>query len=154
MILHSPATTLSPPPAIHPLLAQHFTPHSSTRPYLFLPSAFTPFTGIIHRDVKDGERLAIEAILRDGRKLDGQNNYPHSPFSAAEFLTNPTLEGGRFKQRTETASIGGPLVYHTRLYKHCLSSLLRDKSAHDPNVETTRLILFDAKTTAVAEDPG
>lgn len=116
-ILHSLTTTPSPLPAVHPLLAQHFTLHPSIRPRLFLASALTPFKGITYRDAKDKIHPAVEAILRDGCKLGSQNNYLGgipTLFSAAELLRNPTLEGGRFKERPERVAIGGSLIrYYT-----------------------------------------
>jgi len=68
-ILHSLTTPPSPLPAIHPLLAQHFALHPSTRPRLFLATALTPFKGITYRDSKNKIHPAIEAIHRDGCKL-------------------------------------------------------------------------------------
>jgi len=98
-ILHSLTTTPSPLPAIHPLLAQHFTLHTSTRPRLFLASALTPCKGITYRDAKDKIHPTVEAVLRDGCKLGNQNNYLNgirALFSAADLLNNPTLEAGKF----------------------------------------------------------
>ena len=112
-ILHSLTTTPSPLPAIHPLLAQHFTLHPSTRPRLFLASALTPFKGITYPDTKNKIHPAIEAILRDGCKLGNQNNYLSgipTLFSATELLKNPTLEGDRFKERPERVAIGWSLI--------------------------------------------
>jgi len=118
-ILQTLVTTPSPLPAIHPLLAQHFTLHPSTRPRLFLASALTPFKGITYRDVKEKIHPAVEAVLRDGCKLGSQNNYLSgipTLFSAAELLENPTLEGDKFKRRPERVAIGGnptQRIYHT-----------------------------------------
>lgn len=109
-ILQSLTTTPSPLPVIHPLLAQHFSLHPSTKPRLFLASALTPFKGITYRDVKDKTHPAVEAVLRDGCKLGNQNNYLSgipTLFSAAKLLENPTLEGDKFKHRSERVAIGG-----------------------------------------------
>ena len=117
MILHSLTTTPSPLPAIHPLLVQHFTLHTSTKPRLFLASALTPFKGITYRDAKDKIHPAVEAVLRDGCKLGNQNNYLSgipALFSAADLLNNPTLEAGKSEHRPERVAIGGFLTqYHT-----------------------------------------
>jgi len=113
-ILHSLTTTPSPLPAIHLLLARHFTLHPSTRPRLFLASALTPFKGITYQDPKNKIHPAIEAILRDGCKLGSQNNYLGgipTLFSAAELLKNPTLEGDRFKERPERVAIGWSIIW-------------------------------------------
>lgn len=114
-ILHSLITSPSPLPAIHPLLAQHFVLHPSTRPRLFLASALTPFKGITYQDAKDKIHPAVEAVLRDGCKLGNQNNYLGgipSLFSATELLNNPTLEEGTFEHRPERVAIGGLLIQY------------------------------------------
>lgn len=124
-ILHSITSTPSSLPAIHPLLAQHFALHPSTRPRLFLASALTPFKDITYRDPKNKIHPAVEPVLREGCKLGNQNNYLGgipTLFSAAEILKNPNLEGDRFKHRPERLEIG---------------LLLRDKSVHNPNVGST-----------------
>ena len=108
-ILHGLTTTPSPLSTIHPLLAQHFLLHPSTRPRLFLASALTPFRNITYRDAKDKIHPAVEAVLRDGCKLGSQNNYLDgipALFSAADLLMNPTLEGERFNHRPERVAIG------------------------------------------------
>ena len=114
-ILYCLTTSPSPLPAIHPLLAQHFTLHASTRPRLFLASALTPFRGITYHDAKDKIHPAVETVLRDGCKLGNQNNYLGgipSLFSAAELLNNPTLEEGTFGHRPERVAIGGLLIWY------------------------------------------
>lgn len=108
-ILHSLTATTSPLPTIHPLLAQHFALHPSTRPRLFLASALTPFKGITYQDAKDKIHPAVEAILRDGCKLGNQNSYLSgipALFAAAELLKSPTFEADRPKQRPERVAIG------------------------------------------------
>ena len=141
-ILHSLTTTPSPLTAIHPLLAQHFILHSSTRPRLFLASALTPFKDITYRDAKDKIHPAVDTVLRDGCKLGSQNNYLGgipALFSAAELLKNPTLEGERFNHRPERVAIGelANIMWYTRSYKLCSGLLLRDTSVHNPNVGST-----------------
>lgn len=142
-VLHSLTTTPSPLPAIHPLLAQHFTLHPSTRPRLFLASVLTPFKGITYRDAKDKTHPAAEAVLRDGCKLGNQNNYLSgipTLFSAVELLNNPTLEGDRFRRRPERVAVGRPLIGYCvtrRFYEIRSGLLLRDKSVHNPNVGST-----------------
>ncbi|KAF9787018.1 hypothetical protein BJ322DRAFT_1053244 [Thelephora terrestris] len=124
-ILHSLTTVPSPLPAIHPLLSQHFTLHSSTRPRLFLASALTPFKNIIYTDAKGKAHPAVESVLRDGCKLGNQSSYLSgipTLFLASDLLKNPTLEGERFNDRPERVAIG---------------LLLRDKSVHNPNVGST-----------------
>ena len=108
-ILHCLTTPPSPLPPVHPLLVQNFTLHPSTRPRLFLASALTPFKSITYRDAKDRTHPAAEAILRDGCRLGGQNNYLGgipALFSAAGLIKGPTIEEGRFKQRPERVAIG------------------------------------------------
>lgn len=141
-ILHTLTTTPSPLTAIHPILAQHFTLHPSTKPRLFLAAALTPFKDITYRDAKDKVHPAVEAVLRDGCKLGSQNNYLGgipALFSAAELVKNPTLEGGRFDDLPERVAIGEPTntMWHTHSYTLCAGLLLRDNSVHNPNVGST-----------------
>ena len=122
-ILHNLTTSTSPLPPIHPLLAQHFTLHPSTRPRLFLASALTPFKGITYRDAKDKIHPAVEAVLRDGCKLGSQNKYLGgipTLFSAAELLKCSTLEGERLNRRPERVVTGGLILQY-----HALHRLLR-----------------------------
>lgn len=118
-ILHSLTTTPTPLTTIHPLLAQNFLSHPSTRPRLFLASALTPFKDITYQDSKDKIHPAVEAVLRDGCKLGNQNNYLSgipSLFSAAGLLRNPSLDVGRFGDGPERVAIGEPVntIRHTR----------------------------------------
>jgi len=114
-ILHNLTTTPSSLPAIHPLLAQHFTLHPSTRPRLYLASALTPFKGITYRDAKDKIHPAVEAVLRDGCKLGSQNNYLHgipTVFSGSELLKNPTSKGSKSEHRSERVAVGRSPIQH------------------------------------------
>lgn len=126
-ILHNLTTSTSPLPPIHPLLAQHFTLHPSTRPRLFLASALTPFKGITYRDAKDKIHPAVEAVLRDGCKLGSQNNYLGgipTLFSAAELLKCSTLEGERLNRRPERVITGGLILQYYALHR-LLQTLFR-----------------------------
>lgn len=140
-ILHSLTTAPSPLPPIHPLLAQHFTLHPSTKPRLFLASALTPFKDITYPDAKGKTHPAVEAVLRDGCKLGNQSSYLSgipTLFTAANLLKNPTLEVERFKHRPERVVTGKKKRTCAALsYKLLSGLLLRDKSVHNPNVGST-----------------
>jgi tRNA nucleotidyltransferase (CCA-adding enzyme) len=126
-ILHNLTTSTSSLPPIHPLLAQHFTLHPSTKPRLFLASALTPFKGITYRDAKDKIHPAVDAVLRDGCKLGSQNNYLGgipTLFSAAELLKCPTLGRERLNHRPERVIIGGLIPQYCALDR-LLRTLLR-----------------------------
>ena len=122
--LHSLTTAPSPLPPIHPLLAQHFTLHPSTKPRLFLASVLTPFKDITYPDAKGKTHPAVEAVLRDGCKLGNQSSYLSgipTLFTAANLLKNPTLEVERFKHRPERVVTGKSHPKNEHVL-HCLTN--------------------------------
>jgi len=94
--------------------------------------ALTPYKGITYMDGKGKERLAIEAVIREGLKVGTKNHYLDgipALFSASELVKSPDVGGDKFKTPSERVAIG---------------LLLRHISVHNVNIDArwTTSLLF------------
>lgn len=156
-----PDSALFQHPPVHPLILSGLSTSTSVVPRLYLACALTPYRGITYVDDKKKERLALEAVIRDGLKVGTKNHYLDgipALFLASGLLKSPDVQGDKFKTPSERVAIG-PCCSFPSYVGLCVYQglLLRQSSVHNPLISahwTTSLLFSLIQELVDCYDPS